>query len=428
MNGIDRTVVVGGGVVGAACAYFLAQDGRRVTILEQGEFGAGCSHGNCGLICPSHALPLTAPGAFGTALRSLFRPTAPFRVKPRFDPRLWSWLLRFAMRCNASRMLEAAEPIHALLRSSRSLYDHLFGAESFDCEWETRGLLFPFRTVGGMDHHAATAHLLQERFGLSIDRFDGAETCELEPALKPGLAGSFLYRDDAHLRPDKLLSSWRRILESKGVEIRERCALRSIVRERDRARAVRTTSGELAADVIVVATGAWTPFLERELGCRIPIQPGKGYSTTMARPARCPKFPLMFEEDRIAVTPMKSGYRLGSTMEFAGYDTTLDRRRLAYLRQGAERYLHEPTGEPVTEEWYGWRPMTYDSVPIIGRCPTLRNVWIAAGHNMLGVSMSPGTGKLIAESIAGRTPHLDPKPYSPDRFRTKAAVASERTA
>jgi D-amino-acid dehydrogenase len=172
----------------------------------------------------------------------------------------------------------------------------------------------------------------------------------------------------------------------------------------------------MAAEAFVVAAGAWTPFLNQHLGCRVPIQPGKGYSITMPRPTICPTLPLVFEEHRVAITPMASGYRIGSTMEFAGYDATLNRRRLEMLRAGARHYLHEPDCEPVQEEWFGWRPMTYDGVPIIDRSPALANVVIAAGHNMLGLSMAPATGKLVAEILAGAPPHLDPKPYLLSRF------------
>lgn len=413
---MSNVVVIGGGVIGAACAYYLARDAQRVTVLDRGLFGRGCSHGNCGYVSPSHVLPLTAPGAFGMALKSLFRPSSPFRVQPRFDPALWGWLLQFARRCNTRDMLRAAEGIHAILKSSRGLYDELFREEPFECEWQTRGLLFVFHTRKGLVHHAETAHLLEDRFGLSIRRFDADALAALEPALKPGLAGAFLYDNDAHLRPDRLMSSWRRVLEARGVVIREQCEVQGFARRDGRATAVRTAAGEIPADAIVVATGAWTPFLNRELGCRVPIQPGKGYSMTMPRPARCPQFPLMFEEHRIAVTPMQSGYRLGSTMEFAGYDATLNRRRLDYLRQGARHYLHEPDAEPIAEEWCGWRPMTYDSLPVIDRAPAFENVWIAAGHNMLGVSMSPATGKLVAELIGGREPHLAAEHYAVSRF------------
>ena len=157
-------------------------------------------------------------------------------------------------------------------------------------------------------------------------------------------------------------------------------------------------------------------MLNQHLGCRVPIQPGKGYSITMPRPAICPTYPLIFEEHRVAITPMATGYRIGSTMEFAGYDTSLSRKRLELLREGASHYLQEPTSEPVQEEWYGWRPMTTDSKPIIGPSPRIQNLWIAAGHNMLGLSMAPATGKLIAEMLGGSTPHIDPAPYSARRF------------
>lgn len=411
-----HAIVVGGGVIGAACAYYLSQSGWKVTVLDQGGFGKGCSHANCGLVCPSHVLPLAAPGAVLAALQALFRPNAPLAIKPRLDPALWSWLYRFARRCNRDNMLEAGRAIQALLNSSRRLYDELLKEEPIDCEWEARGLLLVFRSRAAMDHYAATAKLLGASFNLPAKRLDGDALVALEPALKPGLAGGWRYETDAHLRPDKLMASWRRVLQERGVTVHEGCAVQSIVRESGRARAVVTEKGEMAADAFVVAAGALTPLLSQHLGCRIPIQPGKGYSITMPRPARCPSIPLIFEEHRVAVTPMKSGYRLGSTMEFAGYDATLQRQRLDLLREGARHYLHEPFREPVEEEWFGWRPMTFDGKPIIDRSPAMPNALIAAGHNMLGLSMAPATGKLVAELLNNEPPHIDAAPYSARRF------------
>jgi D-amino-acid dehydrogenase len=411
-----HVLVVGAGVVGTACAYYLGRAGWTVTVLDQGRFGMGCSHANCGFVCPSHVLPLAAPGAVRTALKSLFQRNAPFSIKPRFDPALWRWLYRFARRCNRHDMLEAGRAIQALLDSSRRLYDELVREEALDCEWETRGLLFVLQSRSAMEHYAATDKLLSELFHLPAKRLDGDALTAFEPALLPGLAGGWFYAGDAHLRPDKLMASWRRVLQARGVTVRESCAVHSLVREGRRARAVVTAQGELAADAFVFATGALTPRLSKPLGCPIPIQPGKGYSLTMPRPARCPSVPLIFEEHRVAVTPMRSGYRLGSTMEFAGYDATLNRRRLDLLKEAARHYLHEPCGEPVVEEWFGWRPMTYDGKPIIDRSPALANVVIAAGHNMLGLSMAPATGKLVAEMLNDEAPHLDPTPYAATRF------------
>lgn len=411
-----RIIIVGGGIIGTACAYYLSQAGRNVTIFEQGSFGRGCSHGNCGFVCPSHVLPLAGPGAVGRALWSLLTPNAPFAIKFRFDLSLWSWLLQFARRCNGSAMVEAGHAIAALLNSSRQLYAELLQQEPIDCEWQEHGLLMVFQTRKGLDEHAATDQLLHDTFGVAATHYEGEALTSLEPALKPGLAGGCLYPLDAHLRPDRLLTGWRRILEARGISIRENCPVSGFVAEKGRARAILTPQGPLEAEAFVVATGAWTPFLRQHLGCPIPIQPGKGYSITMPRPARCPALPMLFPEHSVGVTPMRSGYRLGSTMEFAGYDSTLNRRRLYLLRQGAAPYLQEPACEPVEEEWFGWRPMTYDSKPIIDRSPALANVLIAAGHNMLGLSMAPATGKLVAELLNQQTPHLDPGPYSARRF------------
>jgi D-amino-acid dehydrogenase len=412
-----RVVVVGGGVIGAACAYYLNRAGWAVTILDRGGFGRGCSHANCGFVCPSHVLPLAVPGAVWGGLKAMLQPNGPLRIRPRLDPELWSWLFGFARRCNPRDMREAGHAIAALLNSSRSLYSQLLAEEHIDCEWETKGLLFVFQSAHAMDHYAETDRLLREEFAMPARRIDADELLSFEPALKPGLAGAWHYSGDAHLRPDRLMAEWRRVLAERGVTVREGCGVNSIARDRGRARALVTEAGEeVTADAFVFATGAWTPLLNRHLGCRVPIQPGKGYSITMVRPARCPSVPLIFEEYRVAVTPLRTGYRLGSTMEFAGYDTTLDRRRLRLLTDGARPYLREPVTEPVVEEWYGWRPMTFDGKPIIDRSPTVTNVWIAAGHSMLGLSMAPATGRLVSELLDGQTPHVDPAPYRLERF------------
>lgn len=407
----QRVVVIGGGVIGVSCAYALNRAGWSVTVIDRGALGAACSHGNCGFVCPSHVLPLAAPGAVRDGLKALLRRNGPFKIKPRLDLTLWGWLLRFARRCNHRDMIQAGHAIQALLQSSRRLYDEWLREESINCEWEARGLLFVFQSKPAMEHYAHTDQLLRDEFGLAAKRFEGDEVAALEPALKPGLAGGWLYDTDAHLRPDRLMAEWRRVLLARGVTIIEQASVEHIGE-----RAVKTSQGEIAADAFVVATGAWTPLLDRELGFRPPIQPGKGYSLTMPRPTRCPTIPMIFEEHRVAVTPFQSGYRLGSTMEFAGYDDSINPQRLQLLRDAAQLYLHEPEAEPVLEEWYGWRPMTPDGLPIIGRSPHREKVWIAAGHNMLGLSMAPATGLLIAELLGGRTPHLDPAPYSADRY------------
>ncbi|MEY4185596.1 MAG: D-amino acid dehydrogenase small subunit [Planctomycetota bacterium] len=411
MSGAQHTVVIGGGVIGGFTAWYLAQAGHRVTLIEQGQFGKQCSHGNCGYVSPSHVIPLARPGQVLKGLKGMLSTQTALRINPAKLTMLAPWLLKFALRCNAKAMMEAGKACHPLLQSSAALYREVFEQQGMLVDWKTDGLLFVFRDQHEFDAYAESDAWLRKHFDMPAEPFAGSALTQLEPALKPGLAGAWLYRCDAHLRPGKLMSELKRILTASGVRVLEQTAMKSFAGGNGRAQAVETTGETLTADNFVVAVGAWAPLLQQSLGVKLPIQPGKGYSITMARPKQCPKYPMILEECHVAITPFEEGYRVGSTMEFSGYDTSLNRARLNYLRAGAAEYLHEPTAEPVEEEWYGWRPMTADGIPYIDRSPRFGNVWIAAGHSMLGISMGTGTGKLVAELITGAKPHVDPSLY-----------------
>jgi D-amino-acid dehydrogenase len=414
----EKIVIVGGGVIGGMCAWYLRAHGFQVTVVDRDRFGAACSHGNCGYVSPSHILPLTQPGAIGTALKSLLRRNSPLRIKIGLSPARWKWFWKFSRHCNYQDMMQSAAGRHLLLQSSQSLYKQLIADQKLDCEWQERGLLFVFSDARHFDHYAHTNRLLNENFGVSATPYDARQMVELEPALKPGLGGAWHYEGDCHLRPDKLMSSLRAKLETLGVKFVDHFPVDQFHRERSMASAISSGNQSIDGDAFVVATGSMTPFLNQQLGCNIPIQPGKGYSLTMPQPRLMPRIPMVFEQHRVAITPLNTKYRIGSTMEFAGYDTSIDRKRLNLLKTAAEIYLHDPHTTPVEEEWYGWRPMTWDGKPIIDRAPVMKNVWIAAGHNMLGVSMATGTGKLISEWISGQQPHIDLHHYSLARFQT----------
>ncbi|MEZ6117910.1 MAG: FAD-dependent oxidoreductase [Pirellulaceae bacterium] len=364
------------------------------------------------MVCPSHVLPLAEPGAILNALKSMFQRNSPFRIKPRLDVALWSWFAAFAKHCNKKDMLAAGHAIQPLLAQSLTDYCQLVESNVVDCEYQQQGLLFAYKSAAAFESYAATNELLQNTFNEPAERYVGAELNELEPALKENLAGGWYYREDAHLRPDKLLASWRKSLTDKGCTFLENQTVTDFHRTNDSAVAVRTLTREIAADHFVVATGATSPEWAAWLGFPIPIQPGKGYSLTMPRPRTCPKIPMILPETRVAVTPMESAYRLGSTMEFVGYDDSISEERLRLLTDGVQDYLIEPVTSPIERKWFGWRPMTSDGLPIIDRSKILNNVWLAAGHNMLGLSMAPATGRLVADLITGRSPTVDPRPYA----------------
>ncbi|NCY02020.1 MAG: FAD-dependent oxidoreductase [Planctomycetia bacterium] len=409
-------IVVGAGVIGVACAHYLATAGLRVTVIDQGTIGGACSGGNCGYICPSHVLPLTEPGAFGVAFKSLFTPDAPFRVKPRLDPALWNWMWQFARRCTHKQVLEVGVHLKAILDASIAEYRRLVRDEGLDCQWQETGLLYVLRTERGMRAFAETDKLLAGHFGVPAVRLDGTALPAFDPALKAGLAGAYHYPGDASLRPDLLMANWSQKLVTRGVRFIEHCRLERVNRADARVTGIETSQGPLTAERYVFALGGWSPRIAGELGCPIPIEQGKGYSVTMHRPDPCPRHPMLFPEHRIGVSPFEDGYRLGSMMEFAGYDESIPEKRIRQLHDSAKPYLITPSGPGPEKTWYGWRPMTWDSLPIIGQVPRLSNAFLSTGHNMLGMSLATATGKLVAEIMEGVSPHVDPAPFSPRRF------------
>ena len=252
-------------------------------------------------------------------------------------------------------------------------------------------------------------------FGIATQVFGGTDYEREEPAMLPGVAGAIRFPGDARLRPDRYVAELARVVRERGGVIEEQCRVDRLEPTSDDVR-LATSQGERKGGDAVIALGAWTPAFARRLGIRAPIQPGKGYSITYSRPARVPRHPMVLKDRSVCVTVWGSGFRLGSTMEFSGHDDTLNATRLAALERGAREFLREPVGAEVHERWCGWRPMTWDDLPLLGRAPGQRKVWIAAGHGMLGISMSTATGQLMADLMTGRPPAFDPSPYRPERF------------
>ena len=410
-----KVIIIGGGVIGAFIAYYLLQEDWQVTIVDKGRFGSGSSEGNCGLIVPNHVFPLNSYGNLLKAFKGMLRRDAPLHVKPRLDPGLFQWFIRFALKCGPQDVLFSAQGRHALLQSSWGLYPAIVEKEGLDCDWEKGGSLHVFQSPREWCAYAHQDAAIRQ-FGIVAERLDRRQLIHLEPRLAPDLSGGWHYQKTAHLCPEKLLAAMQRLLLHKGVVLLENTEVTGFEAIGQKAISVRTADTRLAADMFVVAAGAWAPQLQRELSCRIPIQPGKGYSITLAGAEQVPRLPCFFEEQSVVATPLANGFRLGGTMEFAGFDDSLNYRRLAALSRGALEYLKNPSLGAVEKEWCGFRPMTHDGLPVIDWSPRLHNVIVSAGHNMLGLSMGPGTGKLVAEMINRETPHVDLRPYSLQRF------------
>lgn len=413
----ESVIVVGAGVIGLACGHYLREAGYEVTLVDRERAGGACSHGNMGLVCPSHILPLTEPSALRKGLKSLLRPRSAFRIRPQLRADLYEWLWQFARRCRYPRMIEAGTHLRAILDSSigeyrRLVEDHPELAE----EWRDEGLLYVFESEQGLDAFAETDEIVSREFGVSARRLDGPALSTMEPALREGLAGAYYYPADASIRPDTLCRAWSAQLRSRGVQILEDREITGIRKTGHRIDALITEAGPVSADHYVFAAGAWSRGVGALLGAKLPVEPGKGYSMTLTAANGLPNRPLLLPERHVGITPFRRGLRIGSMMEFVGYDRSIPELRIRQLSTAAAAVLRTQPDGREEERWYGWRPMTWDSLPIIGRLQDLDNAIVATGHNMIGLALAPATGKLVAEIVMERATHIPADAFSPGRF------------
>lgn len=404
-------LVIGGGVIGVSAAWYLASRGRGVTLLDRGGIAAGCSHSNAGLVVPSHSIPLAAPGMLGKGLRWMCDPESPFYIKPRLDLDLAAWLWRFARSCREDRVRRAIPLLRDLSRASVALFEELAGRIDFG--FTRRGLLLVYRSERGFEEGREEARVLSEA-GLAVRILEAPR--ELVPALREGTAGGVHFLEDAHLDPLRFVRQLAARAELKGVEIRTETEVLGFGRARGRIEIVRTTRGDFRPAEVVLAAGSWSPAVARGLGLRIPIQPGKGYSVTVPSPPDAPRIPLILGEARVAVTPIGNLLRFAGTLELAGMDLSVNRRRVKAIRRAAREYLSGTDGLEPAEVWRGLRPCTPDGLPLLGRPAGLSNLIVAAGHAMVGLSLGPVTGQIVAQLACGERPPFDLALLSPDRF------------
>ena len=413
---MSSVVVIGAGHIGIACAHYLRAEGYDVTVIDQGEIGQACSRANCGFLVPSHVMPLTTPANLLDGFKSLFKPRATFRFQPQLRSALYRWMFQFARHCTHRQASATAGVLQQILDESMRQYQVLFDEFDLQCDQRGDGLLFIFKSNEALEHFSESEVRLGNELGVQARYLSGEDLAALEPALQGDLSGAFHYPNDAFLRPDKLNSSWSDALVDGGVTFHTHCAMTGIESENGKIAAIETSNGRMVADQYVFAMGAWSPKFADQLRCDIPIEPGKGYSVTVQSLDKQPRYPMLFPEANIGVTPFADRIRFGSMMEFVGYNDTIPEYRIQQLIESAKGYLEVPAEPDVDYTWYGWRPMTWDGLPIIGRVPQLSNAVLAAGHNMLGLTLAPFTGKAVADIVQERSSPLPLKALSPLRF------------
>jgi len=401
-------------VIGLFTAMECARRGMQVTVVERnGKARDGCSYGNTGMVVPSHFVPLAAPGMVALALKWMWNPASPFYVKPRISADLASWGLRFWRSANHEHVRKAAPLITRLTMESRRSYEALAAGEN-PFHFAKRGVLVLCQTEHALEEEAALVAPARS-LGLNAEVLDARAAATREPDVRMDIAGAVLIPEDCNVEPRRLMD-W--LQERAGAEFVWDTQVTGFRREGASLKAVRTSQGEIDADQFVLCAGSWSPGLSRDLDVRLPMQPGKGYSLTLPRPARAPRACAVLSEARVSVSPMNGQLRFGGTMELAGLDESVNPIRVRGIVDAVQRYYPEFKASDFdgVQPWRGLRPVTPDGLPYLGRSSRVKNLVVATGHAMMGVSLAPATARIAADLLAGERPALDLSLLSPERF------------
>lgn len=413
---MTRVVVVGSGIIGLSTAYALHRRGARVTVVESHGGSHGASVVNAGWICPSLSGPVPAPGLVWQSMKWMLRSDSPLYIRPSLEADFLRWLVGFWRHCNARAYHHALEATTALNARTYELFDEML-ASGVRHEVHKAGILFVFHSAATMEHDLRATESLV-RYGITPPTPFGAQALhEMEPSLHASITAGFWYEHERHVRPDTLTAGLADWLTTRGVEFRTDTRVVGVDHAAGSARAVETTAGRIAADAIVLAAGARTGALTKAMGVALPIQGGKGYCLDYTPPPVPLGRPIDFAESRFVASPMAGMLRLAGTMEFSGINEVVRPERVAALATGAARALTGfPAGTGAATVGSGLRPITPDGLPVVGWLPGFRNVAVASGHAMLGVTLAPSTGDAVAELVAtGRAPEVI-RPFDPARF------------
>jgi D-amino-acid dehydrogenase len=395
-------LVIGGGSIGVCCAYFLADKGRQVTLIEQGQIGAACSYGNAGVIARSHIIPLPAPGVLLNGIKWMFDPESPLYIKPRLSLSLFTWLARFSVACREAPMQRAMTVLNDLMQASMTLYEELASLGGSEFHFNHQGSLAIYKSSAGFEAGVRQAELVQP-YGIESKVLDQAGVRQIEPRIQQRVVGGIYMNSDAHLNPSQFMRWLASRTQNKGVNFLTSTEVIDFEKSGKRISVVRTTQGDFQPDQVVLAAGSWSPGLARGLGLALPIQPAKGYSITVRSPEPGGSMPIWLTESKVTVTPMGGILRYAGTLELADLNFSINQRRVEAIRRAAREYLIGTDKYETLEVWRGLRPLTPDGLPIVG----ISRKWVALG---------PITGKLVAQLTTKEAPSVDVEGLKEERF------------
>lgn len=409
-----RIVIAGAGIVGLSCAWFLARDGHEVVLVDPLPPGAGTSFGNAGILSLESCLPVGYPELLRRLPRLLADPAGPVRLRWRDLPWLAPWLWRWLLASRRSRADALAVHIHALVRRAETAHQVIIQECGLGDLVRRSGWLKVARDRARFPDMIAVERRALDRLGLPYEILDEAALHQLEPALAPELRCALWLVDNCQvLSPFDYSQGIFHALAARGGSWRQ-TTVEGLRLDGDRVRAVVTPAGEIAADGLVVAAGAFSDRICRMFGLRLPLEAERGYHAMLEAGDPPLTHPVYGLEEGFVLAPMRDGVRLTSGVELARRTAPPNYRWLRRLVARAPR-LVPSLGTRVRSEWLGFRPSLPDSLPVIGLAPRHANIWLAFGHHHIGLTLGPLTGRVIADLVAGRDAGIDLSPYRADR-------------
>jgi D-amino-acid dehydrogenase len=417
-----RVMVLGAGVIGTSCAYYLARAGHEVVVVDRQRGPAlETSFANAGGICPGFAGPWAAPGLPLKVARWLFTRDAPVVLLPRLDPYQWRWLARFLRNCSAERFARNKARMQRIAHYSKACLTELIADTGIAFDHGEGGVLQLFRTEEELAGAEKSARVLTE-FGIAHRVIDAQEVLTIEPALRNAavkLAGGLHLPGDETGDCHKFTAALAELLRQRGVMFMFDTTVKRLLLEGTRVAGAATDRGTLEADAYLVALGSEAARILRPLGIDLPIHPVKGYSLTIDfdESVPAPRSSVMDEHYKVMITRLGTRLRVAGIAEIGGFDVSIRPSGPATVLRSLRELFPQAASAPgasAAKAWAGLRPMAPDGPPYLG-ATRFANLFVNVGQGSNGWTQACGCGRVVADIVSGRGPDIDLEGFGVDR-------------
>lgn len=406
--------VVGAGIVGVCTALYLQKEGFKVTIMDGSGVAQGCSKGNAGHFATEQVFPLADKSVLFQLPKMLLDPIGPFSVRLSYLLKALPWFTRFLLNMRAKKVSQHTRALKSLNRLAMDAYKPLIEESNLSHFISKKGSLLTFESDN--IHIVEKQYMMFKGQGINLELLNKQQLKQLEPNLSNNINYALHFKDVAHSCDPELLCRelHHHFLTSGGEFVKANVT--EIQHDKTNI-LIHAGNQQLAYDKVVIATGAWSKSLLKPLGYYAPLEAERGYHLMLTRHNVITR-PVASADRKFIITPMNKGLRLAGTVEFAGLNTKMNKKRAHALLPHAKKILPELAQSQCkeTDMWMGCRPSLPDSLPVIGNAPKHQHIYFAFGHQHLGLTQGAITGKLIAEQLTNQTPSVDLAPFCISRF------------